>query len=180
MREPLVIDIVDTLDSVGLTVASIGSALTNGLIPKPDTLPDRERIEQLLNLLKLLTDRILSETSTTTINNNNNNIINNSTIKGIQLSYQTWERLRNLVIKILSIESSSSLSINKLQPVLIKLLPIATDVTSQLFERSVSRTVRTILSPNAIQSQLPLFSQTLDLITMISGQLSKNTKSNNK
>ena len=54
LREPLITEIVDTLDSIGLTAQGFVSLLTNRIIPAPLARPDRERMLQLLRVISKL------------------------------------------------------------------------------------------------------------------------------
>ena len=64
IREPLVNEVVDTIDDLGLTAVSVLSLLSDGIIPKPREPPDRERVIQAIDLLASLTE---SEQGTSTV-----------------------------------------------------------------------------------------------------------------
>jgi hypothetical protein len=45
LLEPLINEIVEIIDALGLTVVALASITTNGLIPKPSERPNREKVE---------------------------------------------------------------------------------------------------------------------------------------
>ena len=55
LREPLLNEIVETVDSLGITAASVISVLSNRIIPSPAEVPDRERIRQFLQIVDIVT-----------------------------------------------------------------------------------------------------------------------------
>ena len=55
LREPLLNEIVETVDSLGITAASFISILSNRIIPSPAEVPDRERIRQFLQIVDIVT-----------------------------------------------------------------------------------------------------------------------------
>ena len=55
LREPLLNEIVETVDSLGITAASFISILTNRIIPSPAEVPDKERIRQFLQIVDIVT-----------------------------------------------------------------------------------------------------------------------------
>jgi predicted unusual protein kinase regulating ubiquinone biosynthesis (AarF/ABC1/UbiB family) len=52
LLNPLVNEIVETIDALGLTALTVSSLITNGLIPRPDEKIDRSRVENFFKLIK--------------------------------------------------------------------------------------------------------------------------------
>ena len=72
LREPLIAEIVDSLDNLGLTTATIVSVMSNNILPLPTEKPDREKMEQLLKLITIFID-IIRTAILKNANNTNNN-----------------------------------------------------------------------------------------------------------
>eukprot|EP01038_Epipyxis_sp_PR26KG_P010580 gene10580-14211_t len=71
LREALVQEMADTIDSVGLTSQAIASLLTNGILPEPHDKPDKEKITRLLKLFSIITS---SAVATNPSNNNTSSV----------------------------------------------------------------------------------------------------------
>ena len=69
LREPLINEIVDSLDNLGLTTATIISVMSYNILPLPTEKPDREKMEQLIKLITIFIDII----RTAILKNTNNN-----------------------------------------------------------------------------------------------------------
>ena len=153
LRDPLLDEMVETIDALGLTAASIGSYVTNGLLPAPPTKPSRETIERFLTLLRNLADasaaRAAAQSGGPAVPDVMGSIGN---IAGVLLS---------------SLSSSGSPEQRqKLQPVLDKAGLILSLLLGRLAQRSVSRLVRRIVSPQRVEDGLlPIVSRVLELVS---------------
>ena len=47
LRTPLLAELADTVDSLGLAALNAASLFSNGLLPKPDDQPDREQLDRV-------------------------------------------------------------------------------------------------------------------------------------
>ena len=133
LREPLIDEILETIDALGLTSARILTLTTNGLFPSPSQLPDKERVQQFINLMKMF-----STSGPTSLPN-----LNDAT---------------NRFQKFISTAAnpSSQLYISKLSV-------LANEVLARLVERSSRRVLRSCLSPERIEGGLPAVSRAIDL-----------------
>jgi len=59
LREPLLEEVVEIIDNIGLTTISISSLLTNGLLPQPSVKPNKEKVTSFINFLKVILILIL-------------------------------------------------------------------------------------------------------------------------
>ena len=71
LREPLINEIVDSLDNLGLTTATIISIMSYNILPLPTEKPDREKMEQLIKLITIFIDIIRTALLKSATNTNN-------------------------------------------------------------------------------------------------------------
>lgn len=138
LREPLIDEIVETMDALSLTSARIVSLSTNGLFPSPNELPDKERVEQFINLVRIFLARSSSNQPSSSYPN---------LISGIN-------RLQQFLLSATSPTSQRYIS---------KLSSLANQVMARLLEKSARRVLRSCLSPARIESGLPVVSRAIDL-----------------
>ena len=59
LKASIISELVDTIDSLGLTAVTIASLATNGFFPLPPERPDKTRVEQFLKLVGIITNTAL-------------------------------------------------------------------------------------------------------------------------
>ena len=151
LLQPLIADIADTIDALGLTAHAASSLVTNGLIPGPGEKPDRERVEGFFRLMNTMLS------STAAAGNG-----------GGSGSGNGGDALRLAVLRDLF--ASLSVAVTQLQPerwarvqpLLAKSQVLVRGVVSRLVERGAVRVVRTVLSPT-VTASLPFVGRAFDL-----------------
>jgi len=149
LREPLVDEIVETLDSIGLSAASLASYLSNGLVPRPDARPDRERVDQVLKLMSLVAgeesqrQRAAGDASSAT----------SSLLSSMQRLLQS--DLLNPAL--------APARIAKLQPLVDRVVQLLTLVAGRLASRGARRLVQSVVSPSNVERALPLLASLLEI-----------------
>lgn len=130
LREPLINELVDIFDSVGLTLASLVSIVSFGTFPKPSERPDRQQLDQLIRFM----EAILS------IENREN-----SSGSG---SLRVLQRLFNQIIGSLTRIRNRDV-VNDYLPVIIRASELLQPVMIRLADKSVRRTIRSITRPHS-------------------------------
>ena len=144
LREPLLDEVVDIIDNVGLTTISLSSILTNGLLPKPSEKPNKERVESFFNFLKVIINKN---------DNANSNIFDDSRL--------VVSKVFDVITKAINYTSDANNSAN-----LDKYMKFLTQIVSRLTERNVRRAVKSIASPDNIKNTIlsPVVSRIIDII----------------
>jgi hypothetical protein len=144
LREPLLDEVVDIIDNVGLTTISLSSILTNGLLPKPSEKPNKERVESFFNFLKVIINKN---------DNANSNIFDDSRL--------VVSKVFDVITKAINYTSDVNNSAN-----LDKYMKFLTQIVSRLTERNVRRAVKSIASPDNIKNTIlsPVVSRIIDII----------------
>lgn len=162
LREPLVSEIVETIDSLGLTAASAVSLLSNGLVPPPPERANKERVLQFLNILDTMTSQEDSGgRSSSSLNISGDDEIDFEQIIRI---------LRNLSTLLREMLSSTPSTVNgparqiELQPILSKSSEIISQVLAQLVLKNAKRSVNSVVSKSSVKQALPLLARALDFV----------------
>lgn len=142
IREPLINEIVDSLDAMGLTIASFASVATNGFIPKPRDKPDKEKIDQLLLLLR---------TALVSMNNREGAAQGDapiivSIIENIALLLQNPPRDK----------------LDKIQLLMSKSSKLLRQVVGRLAERNIVRSMKSVVNEGTITNSFPLLARAVD------------------
>eukprot|EP00981_Chlorochromonas_danica_P000920 scaffold222_cov176-Ochromonas_danica.AAC.7 len=148
LREPLIEEIVDTVESLGITVHSMLSIMSNRLIPAPEQRPDREKVTRFLRLFELVAVGTTNSTMASAGRSRSRAIV-------IGLGQQ--------VSRFLQSQESAAATFEQWQPVLSKVADLIQQVMQRLLERAAQRTVKTVLSAKNVEVTLPLISKMLDL-----------------
>ena len=127
----MVDEIVDTVDALGLATASLLSISTANLFPAPAEVPDRQRVEQFLNLLNVfLSSRATSGASSAGRRS--------SQAGGLPMSSFSLTTLRSIIERISNLLRNPA-RIQQSGPLLMRLNTLATEV-----KRDVSLTTRVL------------------------------------
>ena len=161
LREPLVEEFVDTLDAIGLSAASLASYLSNGWLPRPDSRPDRARVEQALNLLLLAAGGSGSGSGSGLADTQAEG---QSQSKSNTPSLASSLRLL-LSSELLSSPAAISARLSKLRPVADRISQLLALVAGRLASRGAGRVSRAVVSPKNVERALPLVSSLVDLIS---------------
>lgn len=149
LREPLLDEVVETIDALGLTAASLAAYLSNGLLPRPQTKPNRETIERFLGLLRKLADASAARAA--------------AQGGGPGLGAMgAMGRIAGMLLTALT-ASRDSEERRKLQPVLDKAGQIVSLLLGRLAERNVARIVRNVASPERVAIFFPFLARFLDV-----------------
>ena len=149
IREPLINEIVDALDAMGLTVASFTSVLTNGLIPKPRDKPDKEKIDQILSLLR---NALVSMTS----NSRKEQEPGQGDAPLVYISI-----IENV---LLLVQNPPVDKIDKIQLLWSKSSSLVRQVVGRLAERNIVRSIQSIVNERTITNSFPLLARTIDAL----------------
>ena len=142
LREPLISEIAETVDSLGLAAASLISVASNDLVPRPKQKPDRELVERALMLIQ----SVLIANS----ENGNNGGGNDNNNNGSALA---------LVESLLQSLSNTNTNRSQLTPILQKSGVLVRELVGRLVETQVKRGVREIVTPQRVRQGLnPLLS----------------------
>lgn len=145
LREPLIDEIVETMDALGLTSARILTLATNGFFPTPSELPDKERVQQFLNLLRIFLARAPNSQMP-------------SPSDGTRSNYPNLQDVTNRLQKLIFTAASPTS-----QVYISKLSVLANQVIARLLEKSARRVLRSCFSPERIENGLPVVSRAIDL-----------------
>lgn len=152
LREPLIEEIVDTVESLGITVHSMFSIMSNRLIPAPEQRPDREKVIRFLRLFELVAAGTTNSTMT-----GSTSTTGRSRARAIVIG------LGQQISRLLQSQESAVATFEQWQPVLSKVADLVQQVMQRLLERATQRTVRTVLSAKNVEETLPLIAKMLDL-----------------
>jgi predicted unusual protein kinase regulating ubiquinone biosynthesis (AarF/ABC1/UbiB family) len=161
LLEPLVEEIVDTIDSLGLSAAALSSIATNGLLPAPNEKPDKKRIERFANLMRtLFADANVGDAPSSHRNSrHSDDHDSNRGGSGVRPNVlNTLQKIFAILTDVLQSEKSA-----KLQPILGRSAVVARQVAGRLAERNTRRTVRRLMNPSLVEATLPFVGRTLDL-----------------
>lgn len=163
LREPLVDEIVETIDALGLTASSALSIGSNGLFPIPSEAPDRQRVEQFFSLVKLFLS---------------------SKAKGPGDTSTSLALARPLSPSVVSTLSSSLDDLlnarTQIPPALLKGISVlGTQVLSRLSEKGARRLMRRVLDPERIEGTFPLLGRLLDVTSPLLPGGNRRSRSNN-
>ena len=151
LLQPLIADIADTIDALGLTAHAASSLVTNGLIPGPGEKPDRERVQRFFRLMNTLLQNVPSAGG-----------------GGGGGSGGGGDAFRLAVLRNLFESLTAALTQlqperrAQMQPLLAKSQVLVRGVVSRLVERGAVRMVRTIVSPT-VTASLPFVGRAFDL-----------------
>lgn len=148
IREPLINEIVDSLDAMGLTVASFASVITNGIIPKPRDKPDKEKIDQLLALLR---NALVSM----------NNRGDDGPGPGKRDTPPVMSIIENL---LLLVRNPPVDKIDKIQVLWNKSSTLVRQVIGRLAERNIVRSIKFVINEGTITNSFPLLARTIDTL----------------
>jgi predicted unusual protein kinase regulating ubiquinone biosynthesis (AarF/ABC1/UbiB family) len=135
LREPLIEEIVDTIDSLGLAAMTVASITSNGVVGMPEERAEQVKVERFFRLLSTMLEAAGRQ-------------------GGDGLSNSRASTLRG-VVKLVT----SNLNANRLKeyaPVIEKLGLLLRQLVARLVERSTRRTIQATISPEAVKSFLRL------------------------
>jgi len=153
LREPLVTDVADALDALGLTAQSLLSLATNRLVPAPSQKPDRAKVEQVLKLLENISGSIPRSPSEGGPQEVAQQIIGVSTSLG----------------SLLQSVAGDSEDTQRYRLLLRKLSVLSLQVVGKFVERRARESTRQLLSKDRIESSLPAIARVLDFLPRRTG-----------
>jgi predicted unusual protein kinase regulating ubiquinone biosynthesis (AarF/ABC1/UbiB family) len=135
LREPLINELVDIFDSIGLTIASFVSVASLGVIPKPSQRPDRQRLNQLL----LFLESILAVPASADERSGGSSRTETERLRVLQ-------RLVGQIIDSLTRINNRG-TVNDYLPIVSRASELFQPVAIRLADRSVRRTIRSFTRP---------------------------------
>eukprot|EP00600_Ochromonadales_sp_CCMP1393_P014949 CAMPEP_0175017884 /NCGR_PEP_ID=MMETSP0005-20121125/12664_1 /TAXON_ID=420556 /ORGANISM="Ochromonas sp., Strain CCMP1393" /LENGTH=466 /DNA_ID=CAMNT_0016275385 /DNA_START=334 /DNA_END=1734 /DNA_ORIENTATION=+ len=163
LREPLIADVVDILDSLGLTAQSTLSLLSNRLIPAPTEKPNREKVVQFLNLVTNLSAGSPNSRQDRSGSSSDGSRGINANIVG-QLASNLSSFLQSVGRRRVGTSRTSLQQQQQTQILLGKVSVLVGQVVGRLVERRTRQTVKSIFSPGNIEATLPFVSQLLEVV----------------
>ena len=185
--DPLINEIVETIEALGLSAQAVSSLLTSGLIPAPTEKPDRKKVELFFKLMTTVLNRAdvsTSPSSTTSKSDSENrrmeNVLkdgeimsdtdidkNNNT--GIIPAFQNSNQQRMNVLRIAfnfiyNLIQLPQERLIQLQPIINRSSVLIRAVVTKLAERSVRRVVRSVINPKSVSDSFPTITRIADFI----------------
>ena len=196
--DPLINEIVETIEALGLSALSISSLMTSGLIPAPTEKPDRKKVELFLKLMTTVLNNVdvsTSSNSGTLLSNENRNIntkelgtsiidlnMNENKVKdkdnnqntGIITTFQDNDRRRINVLRtafnfINNLLQLPQERLIQMQPIINRSSVLIRAVLSKLVERGARRVVRSVISPKSVSATLPTITRIVDFVLPLIG-----------
>lgn len=183
IREPLVNEIVDGLDNLGLTVATLASILTNEVIPAPSEKPDREKIQQLARLLTIfweIAQSSLQKQLASMTPANATSIVDISLLPkevmfsspGLLLFLKTLQQTvawtsTSLQSQVTEMATGKTISNDKVITIVRSFSGLLLAVLAQLAIRLTRRGVKTLVSTDNVKSTLPAVTRLLSVSVRI-------------
>ena len=196
--DPLINEIVETIEALGLSALSISSLMTSGLIPAPTEKPDRKKVELFLKLMTTVLNNVdvsTSSNSGTLLSNENRNINtkelgtsiidlnmnenkdkdkDNNQNTGIITTFQDNDRRRINVLRIAFNFINNLLQLPQerliqMQPIINRSSVLIRAVLSKLVERGARRVVRSVISPKSVSATLPTITRIVDFVLPLIG-----------
>ena len=196
--DPLINEIVETIEALGLSALSISSLMTSGLIPAPTEKPDRKKVELFLKLMTTVLNNVdvsTSSNSGTLLSNENRNIntkelgtsiidlnVNENKDKdkdnnqntGIITTFQDNDRRRINVLRtafnfINNLLQLPQERLIQMQPIINRSSVLIRAVLSKLVERGARRVVRSVISPKSVSATLPTITRIVDFVLPLIG-----------
>ena len=185
--DPLINEIVETIEALGLSAQAVSSILTSGLIPAPTEKPDRKKVELFFKLMTTILNRADGSTgsSSSTLQTDSDeskkeNIIedgenfssgdiekNRNT--GLIPTFQNNNQQRMNVLRIAFNFINNLLQLPQerfvqIQPIINRSSVLIRAVISKLAERSVRRVVRSVINPKSVSESFPTITRIADFI----------------
>lgn len=173
IRDPLINEIVETIDALGLTGTTVLSLATNGLVPRPSEVPDQETVTQFLNLLSsVLAGRSVHTENSEERENSHYISDETSTTKATDSARKDNNNTRMLssllstLANILSNRSAlylDSTEQKRISEIAVKCMPLIRQILARLTARNVRRFTQEVFSRRNIQAVLPNIVSMLDM-----------------
>lgn len=171
LRGPLVNDVADIVDQLGLTTQSFLSLISNQLLPPPTQKPDRFKVLQFLNIANgLLAARLQQQSASSQPKSARSTIV----ISRLRLLGQVmkWLLYRLAPLQQVGLTTSVKKQQQAVQgevqvAVLLLLDGVAAllgQVAAELVERRARESARAVFSPQRVTRGLPLLSRVVDLL----------------
>ena len=189
--DPLVNEIVETIEALGLTAMAITSIATSGLIPPPNEKPDKKKVELFFKLLSTILDRVDGHERNSKTKSKSSGSIRPYTFDKVSSSHigsdtgdsvsidsgqstldgdyeESNDRRRN-VLRTASAFISNLLqvptgSLAVLQPLVNRSSVLIRAVVSKLLERGTRRVVRSVVTPANVGASLPVLGRVIDFV----------------
>jgi hypothetical protein len=189
--EPLINEIVETIEALGLTAVAITSIATSGLVPPPSEKPKKEKVQMFFKLMGTILDRVDGEGSSaekdkdkerselkpyTFDKESGTSGDRNYELSDALRAGNNGERRLSVLRTAFSFLSNmlqfSPTKMAQLQPIVNRSSVLVRAVVSKLLERGTSRVVRSVVSPANVGASLPVLGRVIDLVfkPLISGK----------
>ena len=179
--DPLINEIVETIEALGLTAATIASIATSGLIPPPTAKPKKEKVQMFFKLLGTILDRtdgsdpVKKEGSGSMTSYTFDKDRSEGDLEDAEYGLSDVLRAGNNGSRRLGVLRSAfgflsnmlqlpSGRIDQLQPLVNRSSVLIRAVVSKLLERGASRVVRSVVSPSNVGAALPTLGRVVDFV----------------
>ena len=187
--DPLINEIVETIEALGLSAQAVSSLLTSGLIPAPTEKPDRKKVELFFKLMTTVLDRadVSTSPSSSTFKSDSENKRKENVLKdeeivsdtgtdidmnintGLIPAFQNNNQQRMNVLRIAfnfiyNLIQLPQERLIQLQPIINRSSVLIRAVVTKLAERSVRRVVRSVINPKSVSDSFPTITRIADFI----------------
>jgi hypothetical protein len=185
--DPLVNEIVETIEALGLTALTITSIATSGLIPPPNEKPDKKKVQLFFKLMGTILDRVDGPDSGSKIRNarpytfdkvSSHTALDLKGGGGVTLDsgqsvldeeFEDTDDTRRKVLRAAFVFISNLLqiptgNIASLQPLVNRSSVLVQAVVSKLLERGARRVVRSVVTPANVGASLPVLGRVIDFV----------------
>ena len=180
--DPLINEIVETIEALGLTAATVASIATSGLLPPPTEKPKKEKVQLFFKLLGTILDRTdgsdpvkKEESGSMTPYTFDKDRSEEGDSEDAEYGLSDVLRagnngsrrlgvLRSAFSFLANILQLPSGRIDQLQPLVNRSSLLIRAVVSKLLERGASRVVRSVVSPSNVGATLPVLGRVVDFV----------------
>lgn len=165
LKSALVKEIVDTIDSLGLSALTTASFASSGILPPPAERPDRQRVVQFLKFLGFVANSVSIRYQT-----GSDSLIQNRMDGNSQISWDPrlvdFRALRRAFEDLVSMlqERSSDPAGSSNSLLISRVSSLITDILQGILERNARRAARTVFSPSNLEALAPALSRILDFL----------------
>lgn len=161
LREPLIDEIIEITEALGLTSQRLVSLATFGIIPSPKQNPDREKLMNFFRVLNTLFSQSASKLSSATLTADDQSDVRKSSRTS---SMAVLTKLFIFLQDFLANPQMYNVQLEKLQPIIGKLTLLARQVVGKVVERNTRSFIQNMVTPGRVEQVLPLISRALDMI----------------
>lgn len=169
LREPLVTEIAETIDSLGLTAAALASMMSNQLLPPPIDTPDEMRVRQFVKMVNMISSSIVASDIRQSDTENGDSSDASVSGDGKKRRKRQLSDYSVLLIRLVGRFNRmlSEVSNEEIRSIIAKAMSLMGDVGLQLLEKNAKRVAKVTMSPKAVKGGLATLSRILEILAAI-------------